>query len=112
MVPFLSVEIKKMVRHKKRKSRQKGNAVAAENRSDDTGVEPVDPKSRADKSLRSIFVACLLVAFTLVIVQFVFVPWFGRYIDGQFFGLSGDYGTDFFRYSQGSLALTEAGIDP
>lgn len=54
--------------------------------------------------------ALLLLA--AAIVMLVFVPWVGRYIDGQFFGLTGDYGTDFFRYSQGSAALIQQGIDP
>jgi hypothetical protein len=54
--------------------------------------------------------ALLLIAASIAV--FVFCPWVGRYIQGQYFGQTGDYGTDFFRYSQGSVGLIEHGIDP
>ena len=52
---------------------------------------------------------CLI---TAAIVLLVFAPWLQRYIEGQFFGMTGDYGTDFFRYSQGSMAAIRLGVDP
>ncbi|MCA9178085.1 MAG: DUF2029 domain-containing protein, partial [Planctomycetales bacterium] len=57
-------------------------------------------------------IVCSQLLLTLAVVLFVFVPWLGRYVDGQFLGLTGEYGTDFFRYAMGSEALLRLGEDP
>jgi len=54
----------------------------------------------------------LLLLIATAIFAFVFVPWLNRTIQGQFLGLTGDYGTDFFRYTRGSEGWIRFGLDP
>lgn len=101
-----------MARRKKRKSRHPDKTGDGESRPVDTNSKHVVSESNANVSAQSNGVACLLLLLSAAIVVCVFVPWFGRYFEGQFFGLTGDYGTDFFRYSQGSTVLVRPSIDP
>jgi hypothetical protein len=67
---------------------------------------------QAKKSFRSLAAGISAYALSVVILSLVFLPWLNRFVEGQFFGVTGDYGTDFFRYALGSVGLIEYGMDP
>lgn len=53
----------------------------------------------------------LATSFSVFLFTAIFFAWVNSFLKGQYFD-SFDTGTDFYRYSQGSLALFELGIDP